>query len=137
MNKGILLMILAGIGFMYMVTNFVSQAESTTPGLADSQTLREQEFARFYEKDINGDDMLNFAGAPLSKAIEVWNSSTVKARALSYFPDFDSMHQLIDNQLRESAFKEYLLAYCKRIEKQYLSGAISLDRAKTACSTIK
>ena len=137
MNKGILLMIAAGIGFMYMVTNFVSQAESTTPGLADKQTLKEKEYAQFYEKDINGDDVLNFSGAPLSKAIEVWNASTVKMRTLSYFPDFDNMRQIVESQLQDSAFKEYLLSYCKRVERKYLDGTMSLDQAKAACSRIK
>ncbi len=130
-------MILAGAGFMYLVTNLVSEAESTTPGLENSQSRKAKEYAQYYRKDVNGDDMLNFAGVPLSKAKAVWSESTVKDKVLSYFPDFDTMKQIAEGQLNKSEFKTFLLNRLKKIEGDYLDGAINLDQARKAFEDIK
>ncbi len=137
MNKGIVLMFLAGLGFMYLVTNLVDTAESTTPGLESSQSKKAKEYAQYYRKDINGDDMLNFSGVPLSKAKEVWSESTVKSRMLSYFPDFDTMKEIVGIQLNKSEFKTFLLKNLKKIENDYLDGTISLDQAREALQHLK
>ena len=130
-------MFLAGLGFMYLVTNLVDTAESTTPGLESSQSKKAKEYAQYYRKDINGDDMLNFSGVPLSKAKEVWSESTVKSRMLSYFPDFDTMKEIAESQLNKSEFKTFLLKTLKKTENDYLDGAINLDRARKALQYLK
>jgi len=137
MNKGIIIMILAGIGFMYMVTNLVGEAESTTPGLENSQSRKAKEYAQFYKKDINGDDVLNFSGVSLAKASKVWSESTIKYKMLKYFPDFDMMRQIADNQLNASKFKTFLLHKMKQIEGDYLDGVRNLDQTKKALEDIK
>ncbi len=130
-------MFLAGLGFMYLVTNLVDTAESTTPGLESSQSKKAKEYAQYYRKDINGDDMLNFSGVLLSKAKEVWSESTVKSRMLSYFPDFDTMKEIVGIQLNKSEFKTFLLKNLKKIENDYLDGTISLDQAREALQHLK
>jgi len=130
-------MILAGAGFMYLVTNLVSEAESTTPGLENSQSRKAKEYAQYYREDVNGDDMLNFAGVPLAKAKAVWSESTVKDKASGYFPDFDTMKQIVDGQLDKSEFKTFLLKRFKKIEGDYLGGTINLDQARKAFEDIK
>jgi len=132
MNKGIIIMVLAGMGFMYLVTNLVDQAESTTPGLENSQSRKAKEYAQYSKKDVNGDEMLNFAGLPLSKAKALWSESAVKYKLLRHFPDFDTMRQIADNQLNESDFKTFLFKKMKEIEDGYLDGALNLDQAKKA-----
>ena len=136
-NKGILVMIMAGAGFMYLVTNLVDTAESTTSGLENTQSRKAKEYAQYYRKDINGDDMLNFAGVPLSKAKAAWGESTVKYRVLGYFPDFDTMKQIAESQLNKSEFKTFLLKTMKKTEGDYLDGAINLDQARKAFQDIK
>ncbi len=130
-------MILAGAGFMYLVTNLVSEAESTTPSLENSQSRKAKEYAQYYRKDVNGDDMLNFSGVPLSKAKAVWNESTVKDKVLSYFPDFDTMKQIAGGQLNESEFKTFLFNKFKQVEDDYLDGTVGLDQARRALEDIK
>jgi hypothetical protein len=137
MNKGIIVMILAGMGFMYLVTDLVGEAESTTPGLENSQSRKAKEYARYYKKDINGDDMLSLAGVPLPKAKAVWSESTVKYRVLGYFPDFDTMKQIAASQIDESEFKTFLLAQMKKIEGEYLDGVRNLDQTKKAMEDIR
>ena len=130
-------MFLAGLGFMYLVTNLVDTAESTTPGLESSQSKKAKEYAQYYRKDINGDDMLNFSGVPLSKAKEVWSESTVKSRMLSYFPDFDTIKEIAESQLNKSEFKTFLLKNLKKTENDYLDGTIGLDQARKALQYLK
>ena len=125
-------MLVAGLAFMYLVTNLVDTAESTTPGLENTQSRKAREYARYYKKDINGDDVLNFAGVPLSKAKAVWNESTIKNMMLDYFPDFGMMKQIAGSQLDESKFKDFLLKSLEKTENDYLDGTISLDQAKRA-----
>ncbi|NKQ40098.1 MAG: hypothetical protein HF962_00795 [Sulfurovum sp.] len=137
MSKGIFIMILAGFGFMYMVTNFVGQAESTTPGLENSQSRKAKDHAQYYTQDVNGDDVLNFAGAPLAKAKAVWAESTVKHRVMGYFPDFDTMKQIAEGQLDDSEFRAYLLDHIKKTEGGYIDGVLSLEQTKKALEGIK
>ena len=125
-------MLVAGLAFMYLVTNLVDTAESTTPGLENTQSRKAREYARYYKKDINGDDVLNFAGVPLSKAKAVWNESTIKNMMLDYFPDFGMMKQIARSQLDESKFKDFLLKSLEKTENDYLDGTINLDQAKRA-----
>ena len=132
MSKGIMVMLVAGLAFMYLVTNLVDTAESTTPGLENTQSRKAREYARYYKKDINGDDVLDFAGVPLSKAKAVWSESTVKNRMLGYFPDFGTMKQIAQSQLNEGKFKNFLLQTLEKTENDYLDGTIGLDQARKA-----
>ena len=127
-----MVMLVAGLAFMYLVTNLVDTAESTTPGLENTQSRKAREYAQYYKKDINGDDVLNFAGVPLSKAKAVWNESTVKNTMLGYFPDFGTMKQIAQGQLNESEFKDFLLKILEKTENDYLDGTIGLDQARKA-----
>jgi hypothetical protein len=135
-NKGILLMIIAGIGFMYLVTDLVSEAESTTPGLENSQSRKAREYAKYYSVDINGDDVLNLSGIPLPKAKSVWKESMIREKLLGYFPDFDIMKQVAKDQLQDSAFKTYFLKKLWEIEGKYIDGGIGLDQARSAIESL-
>ncbi len=135
-NKGILLMIIAGIGFMYLVTDLVGEAESTTPGLENSQSRKAREYAKYYSVDINGDDVLNLSGLPLPKAKNVWKESIIKEKMLSFFPDFDTMKQVAKEQLQESEFKTYFLKRLWEIEGKYIDGAMGLDQARNAIESL-
>ncbi len=130
-------MILVGIGFIYLVTNFVSKLERTAPGLESSQFRKSKEYARYYRKDADGDVVLNFAGVPLDKAKSVWGNSIVKESILDYFPNFNIMRQIVLTQLDKSEFKTFLLKRFKKIEGDYLDGAIDLDQARKALEDIK
>ncbi len=129
-------MIIAGIGFMYLVTDLVSEAESTTPGLENSQSRKAREYAKYYSVDINGDDVLNLAGIPLPKAKSVWRESIIREKLLGYFPDFDTMKQVAKDQLQDSAFKTYFLKKLWEIEGKYIDGGIGLDQARSAIESL-
>jgi len=130
-------MALAGMAFMYLVTNLVDTAESTTSGLESSKSKKAKEYAKYYRTDVNGDDVLDFFGVPLSKAKEVWNESTVRELLLEQFPDFDMMSETIRGQLEESEFKQFLLGKLKKIEMAYIDGTMGLDQAKRAIAKIR
>ena len=129
-------MIAAGVAFFYMVVDLVNEAESTTPGLQNSQSRKAREYEKYYKTDINGDDILSLIGVSLIKAKSVWRESPLKYNILSYFPDFDMMNQMIENQIQESQFKTFLVHKFKKIEGDYLDGAITLDQARLACESI-
>jgi len=123
-------MVAAGVAFFYLVINLVSEAESTTPGLENTSSRKAREYAKYYQEDINGDPVLNFAGVPLAKAKDIWNESSIKQQALTLFPDFDSVIELCEGQLNESQFKSYLLKELRGIEGDFIDGSINLDQAK-------
>ena len=129
-------MIVAGIGFMYLVTDLVSEAESTTPGLENSQSRKAREYQKYYSVDVNGDNVLNLTGLPLSKAKDVWRMSIIREKVLSTFPDFDSMKHVAKEQLQESEFKTYFLRKLWEIEGKYLDGGIGLDQTRNAVEGI-
>jgi len=136
-SKGLLVMILAGIGFAYLVIGFVDEAESTTPGASNGASRKARAYQQYYKKDVNGDDTLYLAGLSLEKAKDVWAESTVRDSVLSYFPDFESMVQVAEGQLDESAFRRYLLKRLDNIEGKYIDGVIGLDQARQDCEAIR
>ncbi len=132
MNKGIIIMVLAGFGFMYLVTNLVNKAESTNPGLENTQSRKAKEYAKYYSEDINGDAVLNLSAVPMKKAKEIWISGPIYSEIISKLPDFDAANQIVKGQLVDSQFKTYLLENLKKIERKYIGGEMNLDQVKKA-----
>ena len=137
MNKGLIVIIAIGLAFMYFAINITGIAEETTPGLESSQSKRAKEYAAYYKTDFNGDAVLDLSKASLAKSKEVWRTSPIKDSILGYFPDFDTMRQMLENQLVDSEFKTFLIKKLNEVEGDYTSGAKNSDQAKKALMNLQ
>ena len=137
MDKGLIVIIAVGLAFMYFAINITSIAEETTPGLESSQSKQAKEYAAYYKTDFNGDAVLDLSKASLAKSKEVWRTSSIKDSVLGYFPDFDTMKQMLENQLANSEFKTFFIKKLNDIEGDYMSGTKNSDQAKKALTNLQ
>ena len=129
MNKGLIVLIAVGLAFMYFAISLTGIAEETTPGLESGQS---KQYAAYYKTDSNGDAVLDLSGVSLVKSKEVWRTSPIKDSILGYFPDFDIMKQMLENQLVNSEFKTFFIKKLNDVEGDYTSGTKNSDQAKNA-----
>jgi DNA-binding ferritin-like protein len=131
MFKGFILLFGVGALFAYFVFNFVSDVEKDDPNTVISKDERKaKEFAKYYKTDAVGEWILDFRGAPLSKAKEVWSESPIRSEILENFPQFELMREIIDQKIVESEFRSYLLKKLDDVETEYFSGAIDSTKAR-------
>ena len=137
MRNGFLLMIVAGIGFAYLIFSFLGEIESDDPRVATEYDTKERALAKFLKLDSAGNNIVDFSSASLSEAKKVWNTTTLKEPILSLFPDFELMKDKVDLTIADGKFKTYLLNYLHKIESDYLTGALSSDQARSAIEHLK
>jgi hypothetical protein len=130
MFKGFVILVAVGALFAYFVFNFVSDVEKDDPNTMISKDERKaKEFAKYYKKDATGEQVLDFRGASLSKAKEVWRESPIRREILNNFPQFEIMKEMIDQRIVESEFRSYLLKKLDEVESEYFSGSIDSGQA--------
>jgi len=142
-DKGFILLLIVGIGFMFFVFNVVGKVEGddvhTLNPIDDSVgygDLREQEILQHYKQDITGTSILDLSGVPLNKAKQIWRDSPTRNRIVSLFPNFNLMKDMIKLRVAPSEFRDYLLQKVNDIEEQYLAGSIDEFHAKKALSSL-
>jgi len=130
MFKGFVILVAVGALFAFFVFNFVSDVEKDDPNTMISKDERKaKEFAKYYKKDVTGEQVLDFRGASLAKAKEVWRESPIRQEILDNFPQFEIMKEMIDQRIVDSAFRRYLLKKLDEVESAYFSGSIDSSKA--------
>ena len=131
MFKGFVILVAVGGLFAYFIFNFVSDIEADDPNTMISKDERKaREYAKYYKTDAAGDQILDFRGASLDKAKEVWRESPIRREILENFPQFEIMRDMIDQRVVESEFKKYLLKKVDEVESSYFSGSIDSVKAQ-------
>jgi len=131
MFKGFVVLIAVGALFAFFVFNFVSDVEKDDPNTMISKDEKKaKEYARYYRTDDAGNRILDFSGASMNKAREVWRESPIRREILDQFPQFEYMKESINLYVAEGPFRQALLKKLDEVEGDYLSGSIDADRAK-------
>ncbi len=144
MIKNILIIGGVGVGFLYLIVNFISnvnqgeQVASTVPAGNNGYAtqITDDDMKRFYTKDATGSEILDLNNMPLEQAKSVWIQSSVKDKVLSLFPNFNYMRDQIKLKVREGKFREYLLRKLDEVESDYLSGSIDSLKAQEMISNL-
>jgi len=139
MFKGWVVLLILGLGFMYLVNIFLGQAESenATYETRTTKTIERENFAKYHKKDFNGDNVLDLSTLSLEEGTTVWIDSDIKSNIISNFPNFDAMKQMIENQLVDSATKTFLLEKFSEVEAKYLSGEMSSSDANNMLTYLR
>jgi len=143
-DKGFLLLLIVGIGFLFFVFDVVGKVERedvhTIHPIDDTGSYgdrREQEVLRHYKQDITGTSILDVSGISLDKAKRIWKSSPTRDRIVDLFPNFSLMKDMVKLRVAPSEFRDYLLQKIDEIEEEYLSGSIGAFDAKKAISNLE
>ncbi|GEM_PF-1156509 len=144
MIKNILIIGGVGVGFLYLIVNFISnvnqgeQLASIVPAGNNGYAtqITDDDMKRFYTKDATGSEILDLNNMPLEQAKSVWIQSSVKDKVLSLFPNFNYMRDQIKLKVREGKFREYLLRKLDEVESDYLSGSIDSLKAQEMISNL-
>ncbi len=144
MIKNILIIGGVGVGFLYLIVNFISnvnqgeQLASTVPAGNNGYAtqITDDDMKRFYTKDATGSEILDLNNMPLEQAKSVWIQSSVKDKVLSLFPNFNYMRDQIKLKVREGKFRDYLLRKLDEVESDYLSGSIDSLKAQEMISNL-
>jgi len=134
MFKGFVILAAVGVAFAYFVFHFVSGVEDEDPGSFPT-SQEEKAMAKYYSEDASGDMVLDLNGASEQEARKVWEQSPIRTKMLESFPQFETMRDLIHQQIKGGAFRDRLLKVLDEVESDYLSGTIDSVEAKKRLSS--
>jgi len=130
MDKKLFLFAAAGIGVLFVLTNFIGEVQKGDKRFQTEAYIQEHGNDQYKMTDSIGQDILNLMGVDEQKQVEVWNRSELKVEFLSLFPDFSEMRRFVDERIRGEFLKEKLLRHIKKIEGDYFAGNIDAEQAK-------
>ncbi len=137
MDKGFLVFIAIGIGFLYFITNFVGDIQKEDDVYQNKAYELEHKYDKYQGVDSVGRNVLNLLGEDPQMQVEAWNSSAVKDEFVLLFPDFEEMKKFAKERINGDALSAKVQAKIKTIEDRYFSGAMTVEQAKQEFSTLK
>ena len=136
MDKSLMIFIAIGVGFLYFITNFVSDIQEDD-NLQNSEYKEKHKYDAYQSVDSIGREILDLTGASASVQVAAWNSSQLKEDFLTLFPDFSEMKIFVEERVRGDALKEKLIHTIDDVENKYFSGNLDAEGAKRRLGSLK
>jgi len=130
MDKSFVVFVGVGIGFFYLITDFVGDIERDDGYPTDTEYKYEHQYDQYIRIDSVGRKVLDVAGLSQQKQFEAWKKSGLSKECLELFPDFDEIKRFVKDRVINPDFKEALLAKVMHTEKLFLQGKITSDQAR-------
>jgi len=137
MDKSFMIFIAIGIGFFYLITNFVGDIEKDDGYPTTSLEQQEHKYDKYISSDSVGRSILTVNGISRKEQIEAWNHSPIKVDFMSFYPDFDEMKNVIKERVMTQDFRDYLLKKVTIIERKFLGGKIDTEQAQRELDQIR
>jgi len=132
-----MIFIVIGIGFFYVVTNFVGGIQEEDDAYRNHDYNQEHIYDKYRSVDSIGQDILDVTGVNAKTQIGAWNKSVLKNEFLALFPDFTEMKNFIHDRLRGKILTDKLTSTVNTIEDKFFSGGISAEDAKRKLSILQ
>jgi len=88
-----------------------------------------------YTVDSLGNEVLLLSKLTKQEKRNAWNSSVLKNDMLAIFPRFSEIRFFIDTHIEDDGvFKKELVAHINKVEREYITGSITGERAKARLS---
>jgi len=129
MDRSFIIFVGVGVGFLYLVTNFVGDLEKDDRYSTNSEYTQNDKYNKYISKDSIGRVILDLEGVSKTTQIDVWDHSALKEECLTYYPDYDEIKKFIKERVVGQSFQKYLLDNVAQIEKGFLMGDIDSDQA--------
>lgn len=137
MDKSLMIFIAVGVGFLYVITNFIGGIQQEDDRYANNDYKQEHKYDAYKKVDSVGQDILDVTGANQNIQLGAWNHSSLKDEFLDLFPDFTEMKHFIHDRLRGKILQDKLRKKVSTIEGKFFSGGITAEDAKRELSTLK
>ena len=137
MDKSFLVFVVIGIGFLYVITNFIGDIQEDDEKYRNKGYNQEHMYDKYQTVDEVGQDILNLLGADAGTQIAAWNKSRLKEEFILLFPDFGDMKNFVRDRIRGEDLTKKLLAQISSVEDRFFSGAITADQARQELSLLK
>ncbi len=136
MDKSLFFFILIGIGFLYVITNFVGDIQQDEK-FQNEEYVQKHQYDQYQSVDSIGREILDMTDTPESIQVQAWNNSKLKTEFLELFPDFSEMKIFVKERLRGEILQAKLIASIDSVESQYFSGKMNAEQAKRELSLLK
>lgn len=131
MDKSLMIFVAVGIGFLYLLTDFIGNIQEEDENLQSTEYKEKHKLDGFKRYDSIGRKILDVRGEPDFVQVEAWNKATeFRKEFLEIFPDFTEMRFFVKERLRGEEVQAKLLKKIYKIEGDFLSGSISSEDAK-------
>ncbi len=136
MDKNLFFFILLGVGFLYVITNFIGDIQQDEK-FQNEEYVQKHQYDQYQSVDSIGREILDMTDTPESIQVQAWNNSKLKTEFLELFPDFSEMKIFVKERLRGEVLQAKLIASIDSVESQYFSGKMNAEQAKRELSLLK
>jgi len=137
MDKSFLLYVLVGLGFIYLITQYVGDIQEEDERYRNSEYEQKHKYDTYKSIDSVGRQVLNVVDADAQTQIAAWNEGTLKQEFLDLYPDFALMKDFVKNRVNGEPIKTKLLKLVDDTETKFFSGALTTEQAKRALESLK
>jgi len=130
MDKSFIIFVAIGIGFYYIITNFVGDMEKDDGYPTTSMEQEAHKYDKYISHDSIGRTVLIVDGLNRKTQLEAWRHSSIREDFLSFYPEFDEMKKVVQERVMTQSLKSYLLEKTQKIERDFLSGLLDSEQAK-------
>ena len=137
MDKSFFVFVAIGLGFLYVITNFVGDIQEEDEKYRNKGYDQKHMYDKYQTVDEVGQDILNLLGADAGTQVAAWNESKLKDEFMLLFPDFGDMKNFVKDRIIGDALQAKLLTQLNSIENRYFSGAITAEQVKQELGSLK
>ncbi len=137
MDKSFLLYVLLGIGFVYVVTQYVGDIQAQDERYRNSEYEQKHKYDSYKSVDSIGREVLNVTGVDAQTQIAAWNEGSLKQEFLELYPDFSLMKDFVTSRVNGEPIRTKLLQRIDDTETKFFSGTLTTEQAKHALESLK
>jgi len=138
MDKAFFIYVLIGIGFFYVVTNFVNDINEEEDGYKSPTYLNEHRYDKYMGMDTVDRPILNLRGADSATQVAAWNNSDLKNELIELLPNFEEMKMFVQERIHGGdALQQKLEKLIQSIDDRYISGIMTVEEAKYELGALK
>lgn len=137
MDKSFLLYVLVGLGFIYVVTQYVGDIQEEDERYRSSKYEKEHQYNSYFSVDSIGRQVLNVVDADPQTQVGAWNEGSLKQEFIELYPDFALMKDFVKNRVHGEPLKSRLLKLVEDTETKFFSGQLTTEQAKHALESVK
>jgi len=137
MDKSFLLFISVGLGFIYLISQYVGDIQEEDTYFQNNDYIQKHQYDTYKCVDSIGRTILNVMDIDEQTQIAVWNESSLKREFLDLYPDFSLMKDFIKNRVNGEPLKGKLLKLVDDTETKFFSGSLSTEEAKYKLKSFK
>ena len=137
MDKSLFIFMAVGIGFIYVITNFIGDIQKSDEDYQNKGYKQEHKYNQYQSVDSIGQEILELTGVDSATQLAAWKESKLKDEFLDLFPDFSDMKRFVKERIRGDILQTKLSRLIDDVENKYFSGVINAEQAKRELGLLK